>query len=45
MILQQLIILLILLLCGIGSTIFLFWVLFKKDAPSYDEIKKTFVSE
>lgn len=42
-VLEQIIILMVLLLVGVAATIFLFWLLFKKDAPSYDEIKETFL--
>lgn len=33
------------IVCGLGSTVFLFWLLFKKDAPSYEEVKENFLTE
>ncbi len=41
--LQQLVILFALLACGVSASAFLFWVLFKKDAPSFDDVKETFM--
>jgi hypothetical protein len=38
--LEQIILLLIILSSGISAIFFLFWILFKKDAPSIEEINK-----
>ncbi len=42
-ILQQILILLLLLLAGFALSGTLFWLLFKKDAPSYDEVRERFL--
>lgn len=39
---EQLIILTILVLSGISAIGFLFWLLFKKDAPSIDELENRY---
>jgi hypothetical protein len=36
--LEQIILLLIILSSGISAIFFLFWILFKKDAPSIEEL-------
>jgi hypothetical protein len=38
--LEQIILLLIILSSGISAIFFLFWILFKKDAPSIEELNK-----
>jgi hypothetical protein len=40
---HQLIVLLILFISGFSATIFLFWLLFIKDAPTYDEVRDKFL--
>ncbi|MFW5759917.1 MAG: hypothetical protein ACOCXH_02930 [Cyclobacteriaceae bacterium] len=39
---EQIIILTILVLSGFGAIGFLFWLLFKKDAPSLDDLKNRY---
>lgn len=41
--LQQILILFSILLASIVASGGLFWLLFKKDAPSYEEIKERFL--
>lgn len=43
--LQQLIVLLVLVICGLSASTFLFWFLFKKDAPTYDEIRDSLLMD
>lgn len=45
MLLQQLIVLLVLVVGGVSASTYLFWFLFKKNAPSYDEVKDLFSVE
>lgn len=42
-ILQQILILLLILIAGFAVSGVLFWLLFKKNAPTYDEIKDQFL--
>jgi flagellar basal body-associated protein FliL len=42
-ILQQIIILVLMLIAAFAASGTLFWLLFKKDAPSYDEVKERFL--
>lgn len=42
-ILQQILILLAILVASVVASGALFWLLFKKDAPNYDEIKERFL--
>lgn len=44
-ILQQILILFSILLAGFVASGVLFWLLFKKNAPSYDEIKERFLAD
>lgn len=40
--LEQIILLFVVLMGGISAIYLLFWLLFKKDAPTVDDLKKRF---
>lgn len=42
-IIQQILILLLMVIGGLALSSTLFWLLFKKNAPSYDEVRERFL--
>jgi len=42
---QQILILLVMLVSGLAFSATLFWVLFKKGAPTYDEVRERFLMD